>query len=167
MAVSQNRVLVTGAGGFIGSHLVECLVRRGDVVRCFVRYNSRGDYGHLDLLPKDIQGHLEIIQGDLRDPDLAGCSITILEIRVTPDLRTATAYVSSLGGGDMQRVISGLNRAAPYLNGRVARSVRLRNTPRFYFLADPSFEKASRIEALLRQPRITRDLAGVKTSDQH
>ena len=69
MAVSQNRVLVTGAGGFIGSHLVEHLVRRGDVVRCFVRYNSRGDYGHLDLLPKDIQGHLEIIQGDLRDPD--------------------------------------------------------------------------------------------------
>ena len=69
MVVSQDRVLVTGAGGFIGSHLVECLVRRGDVVRCFVRYNSRGDYGHLDLLPKDIQGHLEIIQGDLRDPD--------------------------------------------------------------------------------------------------
>ena len=108
-----------------------------------------------------------LTRGDLRDPDLAGCSITILEIRVTPDLRTATAYVSLLGGGDMQRVISGLNRAAPYLNGRVARSVRLRNTPRFYFLADPSFEKASRIEALLRQPRITRDLAGVKTSGQH
>lgn len=108
-----------------------------------------------------------LARGDLRDPDLAGHSITISEVRVTPDLRAATAYVSLLGRGNLQRVVSGLNRAAPYLNGRMARVVRLRNTPRFDFIADPSFEKASQIEALLRHPRITRDLVGVKTSDQH
>ena len=69
MVASQDKVLVTGAGGFIGSHLVEYLVRQEHNVRCFVRYNSRGDYGHLDQLSKQILDHIEIIQGDLRDPD--------------------------------------------------------------------------------------------------
>jgi NAD dependent epimerase/dehydratase len=60
--------LVTGAGGFIGSHLVEALVGRGARVRAFVRYNSRGDVGLLSLLPAVKGEGLEIIAGDLRDP---------------------------------------------------------------------------------------------------
>ena len=60
-------VLVTGAGGFIGSHLVEALVQQGAQVRAFVRYNSRGDPGLLSLLPQAVMGSLEIIGGDLRD----------------------------------------------------------------------------------------------------
>jgi NAD dependent epimerase/dehydratase len=60
-------VLVTGAGGFIGSHLLEALVRQGAQVRAFVHYNSRGDPGLLSLLPKTILENLEIIAGDLRD----------------------------------------------------------------------------------------------------
>ena len=64
----QNKpVLVTGAGGFIGSHLVEQLVAEGAHVRAFVRYNSRGDVGLLRLLPQEIYSKLEIIMGDLRD----------------------------------------------------------------------------------------------------
>ena len=64
----QDRpVLVTGAGGFIASHLVETLVQAGARVRVFVRYNSRGDPGLLSLLPVDIYNRLEIISGDLRD----------------------------------------------------------------------------------------------------
>ena len=61
-------VLVTGAGGFIGSHLVEQLANRGAHVRAFVRYNSRGDIGLLSLLPAEKQNAIEIIAGDLRDP---------------------------------------------------------------------------------------------------
>lgn len=61
-------VLVTGAGGFIGSHLVEELVDRGAHVRAFVRYNSRGDIGLLALLPAEKQQTIEIVAGDLRDP---------------------------------------------------------------------------------------------------
>lgn len=61
------RILVTGAGGFIASHLVEVLAKRGARVRAFVRYNSRGDPGLLKLLPADILGKIEIIPGDLRD----------------------------------------------------------------------------------------------------
>ena len=63
----DQTVLVTGAGGFIGSHLTEKLVAEGANVRAFVRYNSRGDIGLLSLLPPEIIGRLEIIAGDLRD----------------------------------------------------------------------------------------------------
>src|SRR5437868_3130879 len=61
-------VLVTGAGGFIGSHLVERLVRDGHRVRVLVRYNGRDDRGHLEDLPANIQSALEVTRGDLKDP---------------------------------------------------------------------------------------------------
>lgn len=74
-----RQALVTGAGGFIASHLVEALVQAGARVRAFVRYNSRGDPGLLALLPPDIYSNIEIVAGDLRDlPALTaamrGCS---------------------------------------------------------------------------------------------
>jgi NAD dependent epimerase/dehydratase len=63
------KVLVTGAGGFIGSHLTEELVRQGEEVRAFVRYNSRDERGLLDTLPGEVQSQLEVVSGDLKDPD--------------------------------------------------------------------------------------------------
>ena len=73
-------VLVTGAGGFIGSHLVETLARSGAKVRAFVRYNSRGDAGMLRLLPQEVLSTVEIVPGDLRDEDavrqaVRGCNL--------------------------------------------------------------------------------------------
>jgi dTDP-glucose 4,6-dehydratase len=62
-----KHVLVTGAGGFIASHLVETLVQRGAQVRAFVRYNSRGDPGLLSLLPPEVFAQLDVVAGDLRD----------------------------------------------------------------------------------------------------
>lgn len=62
-------VLVTGAGGFIGSHLTERLVRLGHQVRALVRYNGRDDRGWLDDLPKDVQAEIDVHRGDLKDPD--------------------------------------------------------------------------------------------------
>src|SRR4051812_27060014 len=64
-----KRVLVTGAGGFIGSHLVERLVRDGHEVRALVRYNGRDDRGHLDRLSPDVQAAVEVHRGDLKDPE--------------------------------------------------------------------------------------------------
>ncbi len=62
-------VLVTGAGGFIGSHLTERLVRDGHAVRAFVRYNGRDDRGHLDRLPRAVREAIEVHRGDLKDPE--------------------------------------------------------------------------------------------------
>jgi NAD dependent epimerase/dehydratase len=62
------RVLVTGADGFIGSHLVEALVRAGETVRAFVLYNSFNSWGWLDHCAPDVKGHFEVFAGDIRDP---------------------------------------------------------------------------------------------------
>ena len=75
----MGKVLVTGAGGFIGSHLTEELVRQGEEVRTLVRYNSRDAKGLLEDLPREIQHQIEVVPGDLKDPDgvkkvLKGCS---------------------------------------------------------------------------------------------
>jgi NAD dependent epimerase/dehydratase len=62
-------VLVTGAGGFIGSHLTERLVGEGAKVRAFLRYNSRSDLGNLTYAPRQVVSALEVVRGDLRDPE--------------------------------------------------------------------------------------------------
>jgi NAD dependent epimerase/dehydratase len=61
-------VLVSGGGGFIGSHLCDALIRRGDDVRALVRYNGRGDVGHLSKLEAEVRDEIEIVQGDVTDP---------------------------------------------------------------------------------------------------
>lgn len=82
MQLSGKKILVTGADGFIGSHLTEELVRQGHDVRAFVLYNSFNSWGWLDDSPKDIQKSLEIYSGDIRDPHgvkkaMEGCSIVL------------------------------------------------------------------------------------------
>lgn len=74
------KVLVTGAGGFIGSHLVETLVELGANVRAFVRYNSRGEIGLLRFLPKDILQDIEIVAGDLRDSHAVSAAVNSRQV---------------------------------------------------------------------------------------
>ncbi|WP_274362519.1 NAD-dependent 4,6-dehydratase LegB [Paenibacillus thermotolerans] len=82
MNLSGKKILVTGADGFIGSHLTEELVRRGYDVRAFVLYNSFGSWGWLDRSPKDIKDHLDVFLGDVRDPNgvrtaMKGCDVVL------------------------------------------------------------------------------------------
>ena len=78
MTTTPHKILVTGADGFIGSHLVEALVRAGHDVRAFVYYNSFGSLGWLDEAAPDVRGKFEVFAGDVRDPNgvrkaMAGC----------------------------------------------------------------------------------------------
>jgi len=95
---------------------------------------------------------------ELRDPALADRSVTVSEVRVSPDMRNATAYICPLGGEEVETVLEGLGRAAPHINSQIARMVRLRNAPRLTFVADPSFDQAEHIEQVLRAPAVARDL---------
>lgn len=88
--------------------------------------------------------------------------MTVTEVRVSPDLKNATAFVMPLGGGageDVLVVVEGLNRATPFLRRRVGEKIRLKHVPKISFLIDGSFDEAGRIDALLRQPAVARDLA--------
>lgn len=104
-----------------------------------------------------------LARGHLRDPALQGVSVTVSEVRVSPDLKHATAYVMPLGGGNVDEVVKALKRASGFVRGEVARAVRLRVAPEIAFAADRSFEEASRIEAALRRPEVQRDLATPET----
>jgi len=101
-------------------------------------------------------------RGDVHDPEVQDVLVTVTEVRISPDLRNATAFVVPLGGGaegDLKKVLGGLNRAVPFLRKVIAKSVHLRTVPRLNFIADTSFDEASHIDQLLRDPVVARDLA--------
>jgi ribosome-binding factor A len=95
---------------------------------------------------------------DLRDADLKGVSVTIGEVRASPDLKHMTAFVSSLGPDDPQIIANGLTRITSFLRGRLARSVDLRFTPELHFQPDISYDEARHIDELLASPEVARDL---------
>lgn len=97
-------------------------------------------------------------RGEIRDPGLGGTAVTVTEVRIGPDLRNATAYVIPLGGDNVTDVVDALNRAAPFVRRRVGKAVKLRHLPNFNFVADTTFDEAGRIEDLLKDPRVSRDL---------
>ena len=102
----------------------------------------------------------------LADPDLHDKIITVTEVRVSPDLRNATAFVLPLGGAETGKTVQALNRAAGYFRGELGRAVKMQFTPTLRFRADETFEEASRIEKLLHDPAVVRDLKKDDTKDE-
>lgn len=101
----------------------------------------------------------EILQrGELPDPALAKTVITIPEVRMTPDLKLATAYVMPLGGKNAEGVVGALEKNRKYLRGELGRRVELRSVPELRFRVDTSFDAGARIDALLDSPEVRRDV---------
>ena len=93
----------------------------------------------------------EILQtGKFHEEDLEASSITVSEVRPSPDLKNATVYVMPLGGGDLSVVLEALNESKFYFQKEINKKLRLKSTPRLTFKADHSFEQAERIETLLK-----------------
>jgi ribosome-binding factor A len=104
---------------------------------------------------------------DLQDPALAGVSVTLTEVRVSPDLKHALCFVEPLGGEHAAEVTAGLNRCARFLRGRLGHTIELRATPALKFVHDETFTEAERMNRLLADPRVRRDVEApdAETSD--
>lgn len=95
---------------------------------------------------------------NIRDADLQGVSVTISEVRASPDLKHALVYAAPLGGGDIDKVIEGLQRCSSFLRGRLGKEMEMKSTPRLKFVADRSFDTAEDMTRLLDQPKVKQDL---------
>jgi ribosome-binding factor A len=97
-------------------------------------------------------------RGEIVDEVLSRHSITVPEVRMTPDLKLATVYVLPLGGGDAEDAVEHLNKHKRFLRGEVAKRIRMKFMPEIRFKVDTSFEASARIDELLASPKVARDL---------
>ena len=97
-------------------------------------------------------------RGEANDPGLDGVSVTVTEVRVSPNLRNATAFVMPLGGTGSDEILKSLNRASSFFRHRIAGEIDLRRLPTLSFELDDSFDNAGRIDALLRNPVVAADI---------
>jgi ribosome-binding factor A len=97
-------------------------------------------------------------RGEIEDPLLEGKVITVPEVRMTPDLKLANAYVMPLGGEGADEVAAALNRHHRFIRGRIAPELDLKFAPDLRFFVDDTFDEFGRIDAILRSDRVQRDL---------
>ncbi len=102
---------------------------------------------------------------EIHDDTLASSVITVSEVRMSPDLKLATAYILPLGGGDPKPVLAALDRHKKFIRSQLARTVNLKYAPDFRFRADEQMEEAMHIESLLNSPRVRRDTEGGDDGD--
>lgn len=95
---------------------------------------------------------------EIADPGLSGVSVTVTEVRMSPDLKHAVCFVEPLGGGHADEVVGGLNRHTRFLRGRLGRHIDMRFTPDLKFVHDETFDEAARMSRLFDDPRVRRDL---------
>jgi ribosome-binding factor A len=97
-------------------------------------------------------------RGEIVDEVLEGTVITVPEVRMSPDLKLANAYVMPLGGERAAEIVEALNRHQRFIRGRVAPEIDLKFAPELRFFVDQTFEEYGKIDALLRSDRVQRDL---------
>jgi ribosome-binding factor A len=99
-----------------------------------------------------------LARGEVHDDVVSASHISVTEVRMTPDLRNATAYVKALAGAGDDDVVKALRQNTAFLQREVAQRLGLKFAPKLRFRKDESFAEADRIEALLRDPKVARDL---------
>jgi ribosome-binding factor A len=95
---------------------------------------------------------------DIRDPDLEGVSVTVTQVKPSPDMRHATVFVQPLGGRKAEAIVDALNRHRGFLRGELGHAIELKFTPELRFAEDTSFAQAERIDQILHSERVARDL---------
>lgn len=99
-----------------------------------------------------------LVRGDIHDDVLAEHVVTVPEVRMSTDLKVATAYVMPLGGKDVEIVLKALERNKKYIRSEVAQTLDLRHAPELRFLFDKTFDEVNRIDKLLHSPRVRADV---------
>jgi ribosome-binding factor A len=98
-------------------------------------------------------------ENEIRDSDLDGVSVTITQIKPSPDMRYATVYCEPLGGKNAKEIVAALNRHKGFLRGEMGHMIAIKFTPDLRFVEDESFAEAEKIETILKSERVSRDLA--------
>lgn len=101
----------------------------------------------------------------VHDETLSAHSVSVTEVRMSPDLRLATAYVKPMLGGNEEEVLTALRQNTAYFQREVARALALKSAAKIRFRADETFDEADRIERLLADPRVKRDLESPEEGD--
>lgn len=125
------------------------------------RFSSKKGPSQRQLRAGELIRHalVEILQREpLRDPALEGVSVTVSEVRTSPDLKQASVYAAPLGGQAQAETIAALNRIAPYLRSLLGKKIQMKFTPALTFRSDETFEEARKIDELLARPDVARDL---------
>ena len=103
---------------------------------------------------------------EIHDSDLDGVSVTITQVKPSPDMRYATVYCEPLGGGNAQTVIAALNRHKGFLRGEMGHKLAMKFTPELRFVEDESFAEAQKIENILKSDRVSRDIAATHDEEE-
>ena len=97
-------------------------------------------------------------ENEIRDPELDGVSVTITQVKPSPDMRYATVYCEPLGGQNAKAIVAALNRHKGFLRGEMGHLITMKFTPDLRFVEDESFAEAQKIETILKSPEVQRDL---------
>jgi ribosome-binding factor A len=99
-----------------------------------------------------------LTRGDHYDPELANISITVGEVRTSPDLKNATVFVYPLGGQNAKHVVTALNKSSGEIRYALTKNVTLKHSPKLKFMLDTTFDQMDETSRLLNQENVTRDL---------
>lgn len=105
-------------------------------------------------------------ENEIRDAELEGVSVTVTQVKPSPDMRYATVFCEPLGGKNAKAIVAALNRHKGFLRGEMGHRIAMKFTPELRFVEDESFAEAQKIETILKSPEVQRDLAATHDGEE-